>query len=275
MSADQQMSQESSTRERLVERLDTLEAELEAERNARQRVEAENEALRERIDDLESKFEGTREAVWELEGFVLGDYNLEFLDDDTDLLSRLENLNDRVGSLDTTMSELAGQADAIDDVQAELRAEQQTRSQADSQIRARLTLVQDAIDADVDESRLVEQDKLARIIKNGVQDVVSSPSARQERAEDILLRMSDWGTRQSDQNGDRVVFYAKDVRDHMRDRYGTSTIQSTQVQRAFDALVEFAADSPRRVKKRKNDGRVQLVVFEPESLLDAAAGVSR
>jgi hypothetical protein len=165
--------------------------------------------------------------------------------------------------------------DEIADVRNEIQHEQQTRSQADSQLRARMTLVEEEMDGDIDEATLIERDKLTRIIKNGVEDVKQSPSKSNERAEDVLKKLDDWGSFSSDANGDRIVLYAKEVRDYMRERYGNSKIQSVQAQRAFDSIVEFAKDSPRRVKKRKGDDRsVQLVVYKPGQLVEAAEGVS-
>jgi len=164
--------------------------------------------------------------------------------------------------------------DEVEDVRDELRSEQKTRTRADAQINSRISHLADETGASIDDEEIMLQDKLIRAIRNGAQDVLANPNSRHERARDLLTMLGQWGTKQNDSNGKRVIIRATDVKDPMSERYDVR-MSSTMVQRVFEAVEEWAEDSPRRVRSSKNqDGVWQLTIYQPDQLLEAAEEVS-
>lgn len=229
--------------------------------------------LQARVDDLEDQVEQSNEQIADrVQHHIEDELDERFRDEQIERTKMLSNQKaGLMDKIDDVREEL--QSD-IDGVHEELIGEQKTRTRADAQINSRISHLADETGATIDEEEIMLQDKLIRAIRNGAQDILADPNRRHERARDLLTMLSSWGSLQNDSNGKRVVVRATDVKDPMSERYDV-TMSTTMVRRVFEAVEEWAEDSPRRVRSEKNnEGEWRLTVFQPNQLLAAAEEVS-
>ena len=104
-------------------------------------------------------------------------------------------------------------------------------------------------------------DKIAKVVKDGVASVESKIYGKHERAELVLQNLADWGTVKKDANGAAVLLHAGRVKDRLETARNES-LQSTQVKRVLDQIDDWADDSTRysRVKKKNGVWRLKLGV---------------
>ncbi|NEU58619.1 hypothetical protein [Halorussus sp. MSC15.2] len=157
----------------------------------------------------------------------------------------------------------------VSELRDSLVAEQKTRSRSDALIEKRVTHLEDELDAEVDDVT-VSGDKLIRLVRCGPDNVVDRVYPVHERARALLIYATDWGSLVSDGNGRRLVFLAPDVRPYLEARFDR-TFSTSEVERVFSKVADFAEDSPRRVRKDKcREGYHRLLVWKPDPLVSAA-----
>ncbi|WP_327054026.1 hypothetical protein [Halomicrococcus gelatinilyticus] len=216
-----------------------------------------------------------------------------------DLRDRVSQLEDSVAEqrarLDGLAAELSGERDdreaairdeqiqrtqivqnAKDDLREDIEAlrsdlvdEQKTRSRADALVEKRVTHLADELDVAVDDA-VAAEDKLVRLLRRGPDDVVDRVYPVHERARELLVHATVWGSLVADENGRRLVFVAPEVKPYLAARFDR-TFSTSEVERVFTKLVDLGADSPRRVRKDKSrDGYHRLLVWRPDPLLSAS-----
>lgn len=162
--------------------------------------------------------------------------------------------------------------DEISALREDLVDEQKTRSRSDALIEKRVTHLADELDTDVDDIAIAE-DKLVRLLRRGPDDIADRVYPVHERARELLIHATDWGSVVNDENGRRLVFLAPDVKPYLEARFDR-TFSTSEVERVFGKLAEIAEDSPRRVRKDKSrQGYHRLLVWQPAPLVSAAEGM--
>jgi chromosome segregation ATPase len=134
--------------------------------------------------------------------------------------------------------------DTVEDVPEDLRDERDTRGREDAKLRRRIAAVAEKAGVDVTDADLLGDDKIQRVVTHGVDDVESSPTTTHYRAATLLERLPEWGTKMADKKGRRVAITAPEVRSRMEDARDEK-LQTSQVNRVFKQIVTWAADSPR------------------------------
>jgi uncharacterized protein YoxC len=193
-------------------------------------------AMRQRMTTLEETVEAKNERIDELE-----EQNTQ-LEDDIQWLKENSakeraQLNQRVHSVEQDISEVRGCPEAV-------REERDTRAREDAQLRRRMAALAEKAGVEVTDADLLGDDKIKRVITHGVDDVESRPTTTHQRAGTLLERLPEWGTTMSDKKGRRVAITAPEVRERMKDVRGEN-LQTSQVNRVFEQIVEWTGDSPR------------------------------
>ncbi|WP_363463398.1 peptide ABC transporter ATPase [Halogeometricum borinquense] len=225
-----------STLNDLESRLDDLEAENE-------RLHRELDAKNERIEELEDDHEWLRNYVLDLEHAILGEWL------SSELLAHLdhESIGDAVLSLSDSVE--TSQIDAIREKQI---TNHQSVKRDIARIKRQVTHLADETDIELLDS-VPGDDKVAKVVKDGVASVESKVYGKHERAELVLQNLADWGTVKTDANGSAVLLHAGNVKERLETARNES-LQSTQVKRVLDQIDDWTDDSTRYSKVKKTNG---------------------
>lgn len=216
-------------------------------------------SLRDRVSRLEDRVAEQSERVDDLRAELAAER------DDRAAAIRDEQIQ-RTQIVQNAKSDLR---DEISALREDLVDEQKTRSRADALVEKRVTHLADELDVDADDA-VVATDKLVRLLRRGPDDVVDRVYPVHERARELLVHATDWGSLVSDENGRRLVFLAPETKPYLEARFDR-TFSTSEVERVFTKLVELGADSPRRVRKDKSrEGYHRLLVWQPDPLLSAS-----
>jgi polyhydroxyalkanoate synthesis regulator phasin len=231
----------------LAERLSEAEAEL-ASKDER------IDELEERVEDLEEQPSVERKEN-DKKGKHLEEYYVDGLPFGTGIANATKErkkLRNRVFDLEETETGVEEVRDDVDELREDLVAEQQMRSQQDSLVERRVAAVGEKAGVEISDADLVDDDKIAQLLRVGPDAVTDRVYAVHRRARTMLENARDWGTVVSDGNGVRVVFKAPEVRPYLDARFDRE-FSTSEVERIFSKVEDLAADSPRKVQKRKTD----------------------
>lgn len=205
------------------------------------KVEEENAQLQNRVDELEEENQRLEEKV---------------INNSQHAGKERAKLGARIATLeDSNIDELAGQ----------LAEEKEHRGREVAKLRRHLAALEDEINVSVTDADLMGDDKITRVLRHGVSDVVDGKIwPVHNRARDILANIGEWGTRQNDANGARFYITAAEAKSRLRDKRDES-LQSNEVRRAFEKIEEWGGDSPRHVLASNSDGKNRLVISLEES----------
>ncbi|MFB6251478.1 MAG: hypothetical protein ABEI27_07300 [Halobellus sp.] len=250
----------------LKARFDDRLAELEAEnKRLRDRItdlEAENQRLRDDLDDVSSEIERNsndlREAfqtLTPLRKLVIGEGHSE---PPVVVMKQLRDqqgpLNQQLAALNQKLPQLRD--DFNDDVDRKVGI---LRSQQNAMIRH----LADETGVDLE---LSAGDKVTRAREDGVDAVLASVRKRDRRAELVLQRIEEWGTKERLRAGEAYRLPRPRVKRLLN---GTDDVAVTMTSKTvgdiFDAIEELAAGSTRLLKRRKVDGVDNLYVGFPET----------
>jgi uncharacterized protein YukE len=225
----------------LVERVDSMESRI-AE------LEAENEDLRSEVDQQQALLEAVRKGMSRNAATLFGDADSEHSDKQEQFIERHGAIVDQLmpsvdgGVLEELRSDLR---DRLHGLGSEFAGQY-------GKLRRRLVAVEEETGVDIDEADVIAEDRIRTVLKHGPEEVEGgSASAKHHRATDVLRNVNDWGNRiRNDGYGDRFVLDASKVKQHLNDKRD-ETLQSVQVTRAFEAIVEWAKDSDRDVTMKR------------------------
>jgi archaellum component FlaC len=164
----------------------------------------------------------------------------------------------RINGLDSNLDSVEG---SVEDLRADLVAEQKTRSQHDSLVERRVAAVAEKAGVDISDEDLVDDDKIAQLLRVGPDAITDRVYPVHRRARTMLESGREWGTLVSDENAVRIVFKAPEVRPYLDARFDRE-FSTSEIERIFSKVEDLAADSPRKVRKRKTDeGHHMLAVW--------------
>lgn len=252
----------------LAEQVDALQQQVDQLAAETERLRSELEAERSERAALEETLDLTTETVWTLEDIVLGEYDAmvanALVDDQGAILERIEDgtLGDH-----TVIAELE---EELDDLEDRLVAEQQTRSQHDSRIERRVSLLADEVDVDLTDATVAGEDSIQRLLKYGPEDLGGQTYEWHHRARDLLSYAGEIGHTVRDEFGHRITITGPDARTELK-KIRNETLSSSQVRRVFENIENLAADSPRKVhaKTGETDDVNKLVVYLRQDELEA------
>lgn len=208
---------------------------------SRDELEAEVQSLRGRVDELESTIEEMQSDLEMAKTVALDvDYALTggeetlavYVEENPPLLRQLEQATD---------------GETLADLREDLVDEQKKRSRDDARLRRRIGAVAEAAGVDVEDSGAATDDRIQRLIRNGVDAVTDRPYPVHERARAVLLHAGEWGTVANDAFGGRILLEAPAVRERL-ELHRDENLQSRQVIAVFEKIAELAADSDRTVQ---------------------------
>lgn len=129
-------------------------------------------------------------------------------------------------------------------------------------LRRQLNAIEQEVGIDVDEKLNEIQDKVTRVVKQGIAAV--DPNAQQTgiRAEVLLQNLETTGRHTNDDLGPRHIIKTADARDTLR-AVRNESLQSVEVKRIFTYIRDtLGADSDRRIDVTKKNGQNALVIHD-------------
>ncbi|SFR42287.1 hypothetical protein SAMN04487947_1247 [Halogeometricum rufum] len=166
----------------------------------------------------------------------------------------VESVEERADSTDPLVDRV--QSEQIDAIREKQITNHQSVKRDVARIRRQMNHVAEETGVDLLDS-VPGDDKIAKVVKDGVATVVDDVSATKERAELLLHNLADWGQLKNDANGARVLLHAGEVRRRLETARNES-LQTTQVKRVFNQVDTWAADSTRYSQVKKKDGVYRL-----------------
>jgi len=215
------------------------------------------ESQQERIEKLEDEVEFFENQFWDLDDLVAGETGTTkadmLVDEHGDVFEQLETIRDSGIATD------GGQSGAIDDVKAEVDQEVDRLANDLSMVRRRVNAVAEAAEVEVTEAEIMGDDKITRVLRNGASAVAtnSNPTKVALRAAEVLRHIDEWGSAINDAYGRRFQIDNPSAKQRLKDARGEN-LQSNQVTRVFEKIVEWAEDSPRTASVGNNNGTTTL-----------------
>lgn len=229
-----------------------------------QDLEAENQALRERVDELEERLDAAsrnrqalEESIHDIEKRLdagrkkresmksllvrkeISDQDREFIHNNGSILDQLR---------------LEGRDAPLQQIKAQLEDEQKMRSRSIALLRKEFENLVSELDVDFDDEEVIEDDKIARVRKVGLEDLVDGRiTASEERAEQLLQDLDEVGDVGRAPIGLRIRISSPEAREYFAEHHDED-LNSVQVRRVFEQIEEWGGASPRSVTVRKSDG---------------------
>ena len=170
------------------------------------------------------------------------------------------------------LAKIESREDALDeaaDIRQDLVNEQKARSRADGTLERQIQTLADEVDVDLKDADVAGEDKIVRLMKYGPDDITDRVYPVHERARDVLAHAGEWGNKAQDAYGARIGLRATRVRKHL-ESHRNENLQSKQVRDVFEKIVELAEDSPRKVRMEKShDGVNQLILYLTDEEVEA------
>jgi len=233
----------------LSERVDTLAAELDIERQRRHQLETALDAERTARKQLERDLKDERTHRKEVDSLIEA------------LRRRVTTLSDSLFGADGSamayeavlteyppLIEVIEQYNptAIEALEADLQDETDRVAADTAKLRRELHLLAGEVDVDLTDSAVCGDDKITRVIRNGPEAVETTVNPVDRRAAAILSNIDRWGQRTTDAYGERFVLTARVAKDRLQDTHDES-LASSQLKRVFEKLQAWGRDSPRTV----------------------------
>lgn len=142
---------------------------------------------------------------------------------------------------------MVGNTGVLGKLRDQIQGEMQMRSQETSQLKLRISSVADAAGVEIDDSSIMDDDKIRRAMREGPEAVESRVYDVHERAVSLLRNMDDVGTLTNDSTwGRRFTVKTPAAKAHFR-QARNEDLTSTEVKRVFRKIEDWAASSPRKV----------------------------
>ncbi len=220
----------------LRERVDELEERLDAASRNRQ-------ALEESIYDIEKRLDAGRKKRESMKSLLvrkeISDQDREFIHNNGSILDQLR---------------LEGRDAPLQQIKAQLEDEQKMRSRSIALLRKEFENLVSELDVEFDDEEVIEDDKIARVRKVGLEDLVDGRiTASEERAEQLLQDLDEVGDVGRAPIGLRIRISSPEAREYFAEHHDED-LNSVQVRRVFEQIEEWGGASPRSVTVRKSDG---------------------
>lgn len=209
------------------------------------------ESLAQRVKELEIENQRKENRIEELE-------------------DALENeVKQRSMAVARVKGELVDQVDdEIEQLHQKIVSEQKVRSQHDSKIERKVSILAEETETDLTDTDVAGEDKIKRLLTNGPEDVVDRVYQVHHRARDLLEHAGEIGNVQNDKFGRRIMFTSPVVKERLG-MVRNEELSTTEVKRVFEKVEELAADSPRKATKDFSGETNKLVINLDEGEAEA------
>jgi hypothetical protein len=146
------------------------------------------------------------------------------------------------------------------EIEPAIRDERKAGLRRDTHLERKIGILAEKAGVDLTDQMAMHEDKIAHVLRYGIQDAVDRPYSVHYRAQDLLSHFEDWWTERPDERGVRLTIERPEAQRRLNE-LRDENLKPNQVGRVFEKVVEWADPARLASVQTTEEGIQRLVLY--------------